>query len=110
MMKFETDCYYCIVINAGKSVQRTEIVEIRSIEKERDGKKYIQIAKGRYYVSMNSDMLGLYPNDNDDWHSYIGQLDPSKDKKYMISYGERGVHRLMIKTLFEFEGDQIEIR
>lgn len=110
MLKVDKGCFYVITTNANKPHWHTEVVEVRSLEKERDGKRYVQRATGRYYASMISDSLSFYLNDNDNWYSFVGQLDPSKDKKKSIMRGEAGVHRTLIKMLFEFEGKSIRFR
>lgn len=110
MMKVEVGCYYVITTNVGEDFAHTEVVEVKSVEKEKDGKRFVALAKGRTFVSLISDMIVLYPYDNNDWHSYVGQLMPQKDKKKDVRYGERGAQRLAIKMLFEFSGKSITLR
>lgn len=107
--KMEVGNYYLVILESDYSdYRRLEICRIDEIVMEKDGKKNIPNAKGRFYVSQTEHQLGLYIDENDNsFNCYFTQLH-SNDivKKIQL----KDVFREMIKILFEHKYQYIEIR
>jgi len=107
-MKVDAGCHYIIIINHDADNNHSDYVEVTAVEKEKDGKRFIPKAVGHLYMRKSTIQgktnLTVYLNPDPTWYCYISQLDATKDKKIDLGYDKSKIGRMLIKTLFSFDG------